>query len=114
MRCAVPALSRAGLAFLAAPAARRPSLVPVNPFAPLVPLLRFHRQCGDRPGDEPFQTDRLSRLLAVAVGALFDPPQSRINLADELALAITGAQLDRAVRLRRSPVGVIGVIVAFR
>src|SRR5579875_2155540 len=76
-----------------------PSVVAVDALAPLVPLLRFDRERGDRPRLEAAQRDRLARLLAIAVGALVDPHQRLVDLGDQLALAIARAQLDRAIGL---------------
>src|SRR5581483_35929 len=85
--------------------------VPVHPLAPLVALLGFqaHRRDGTRvqPGDG----DRLAGLLAIAVGALLDPAQSLVDLGDQLALAIAGAQLKRPVGLRGGAIGHVGVIL---
>ena len=73
-------------------------------------LLRFHRQRRDRAGFEPLQRDRLTGLLAIAVGVVVDALQRRVDLGDQLALAVAGAQFDRAVGLGGCAVGQIGVI----
>src|SRR5262249_49892134 len=52
------------------------SIVAVDTFSPLVPLLRLERQGGDRSGVEALQRDRLSGFLAKAIGAVLDPRQS--------------------------------------
>ena len=49
-----------------------PSIVAVDPLAPLVALLRLDRQRRDRAGFEPAQRDRLAGFLAIAVGAVVD------------------------------------------
>ena len=73
-------------------------------------LLRLDRERGDRARVETLQADRLARLLAVAVGAVLDAGQRRVDLGDELALAVAGAQLERAVGLGGGAVGEVGVL----
>src|SRR5258708_9566796 len=80
-------------------------LVAIDLFAFLVALLRLHRQRRDRARLQPLQRDRLAGLLAIAVGAVVDALQRRVDLGDQLALAVAGAQLDRAVGFRRGPGG---------
>ncbi len=75
-------------------------LVAVDALAALVAFLRLDRQSGDRAGFEPLEGDRLAGLLAIAVGAVLDAGEGGVDLRDQLALAIAGAQLDGAVRLR--------------
>src|SRR5579871_375992 len=87
--------------------------VAVRALHALVPLLRLDRQRRDRPRFEPADADRLVGLFAIAVGAAVDPAQRRIDLRDQLALAIAGAQLDRPLRLERRPVGQIRLDQAF-
>ena len=67
------------------------------------------RQRGDRTGLEALQRDRLAGLLAVAVGALLDRLQRRVDLGDQLAEAITGTQLERTVGLGGGAIGKIGL-----
>ena len=71
-------------------------------------FLRFDCHCRDRPGNQPLQTDRIAGHLAIAVFALINPPQRRINLRDKLALAITRAQFDAPVSLARGAVIEVG------
>src|SRR5262245_10571629 len=85
-------------------------LVPVNLLALLVALLGFHRKRRDRAGLEALQRNRLAGLLAIAVGVVLDSLQRRVDLGDQLALAITGAQLNGAVGLRGGAVGQIRMI----
>src|ERR1700760_4242829 len=87
------------------------SVVAVDALAPLVPFLRLDRQGRDRPRLEPAQRDRFARLLAVAVGAVVDPRQRLVDLGDQLALSVTGAQLNCTVRFRRRTVGEIRVVL---
>src|SRR5260370_41262189 len=66
----------------------------------LVALLRLDRERGDRTGFEALQRDRLARVLAVAVGAPVARLQRPVDLGDQLAEPVTGAQLEGAVGLR--------------
>src|SRR5258705_3596537 len=74
----------------------RTLLVAIDLLALLVALLRLHRQRRDRPGFQPLQRDRLASLLAIAVGVVVDALQRRVDLGDQLALAVARAQIDRA------------------
>src|SRR5258707_10847200 len=85
-------------------------LIAIDLLAFLVALLRLHRERGDRAGLEPLQRDRLAGLLAIAVGAVLDALQRRVDLGDQLALPVAGAQFDRAVGFRGGAVGEIGMI----
>ena len=76
-------------------------------------LLRLDRQRGDGPRIQSLEADRLSSFLAVAVGAFVDPLHRRIDLGDQLALAIAGAKLDGPVGFGGCPVGEVRVIGAF-
>jgi hypothetical protein len=75
-----------------------------------VALLRLHRQRRDRPRLEALQRDRLAGLLAIAIGAVVDAGDRLVDLGDQLALAVARAQFDRAIGLRRRPVGDVGMI----
>src|ERR1700681_1447868 len=86
-------------------------LVAIDFLAFLVAFLRLYRERGDRARLQPLQRDRLAGLLAIAVGVVLDPLQRRVDLGDQLALAVAGAQLDGAVGLRGSPVGEIGMVL---
>ena len=74
-------------------------------------LLRLDRQRRDRAGFEALERDRLAGLLAIAVGAVVDALQRGVDLGDQLALAVAGAQLDGPVGLRRGAVGKIGMVL---
>src|ERR1700730_5896610 len=91
--------------------ARAHSLVALYQLATLLPLLRLYRQRRNRPRFEALDRDRLAGLLAVAVGAILDARECLVDLGDQLALAVTGAQFNRPVGLRRSPIGEIRVIL---
>src|ERR1700730_7063277 len=81
--------------------------------APFVPLLRFNRESGNRTGLQSPKRDRFAGLLAIAVAAVLKPFQSGIDLAYQLALPITGMQLNCPVGLGGSAVSEIGVILIF-
>src|SRR5947207_3724842 len=85
-------------------------LVAINLLAFFVALLRLDRKRGDGAGFQPLQRDRLASFLAIAVGVVLDALQRRIDLGVQLALAVAGAQLDRAVGLRGGAVGEIGMV----
>ena len=83
----------------------RISLVAIDFFATLVPLLRFQRHRGDRPGVETLQADRIARLFAVTVSALVDALQRGVDRGDKLALPVARPELAGAIGLRGGPVG---------
>src|SRR6478609_2534530 len=58
------------------------SVVAIDPFPPLMPLLRFHRQSRDRACFEPTQGDRFAGLFAIAVRAIIDARQRLVDLGD--------------------------------
>src|SRR5262245_47759899 len=87
------------------------SVVLVDALTPLVPLLRLDRQRRDRARLEPLERDRLAGLLAIAVGTVLETGERFVDLGDQLALAIAGAQLDRPVGLGWGPVGEVGMIL---
>ena len=80
----------------------------MDPLAAFVPFLRLDRQRGDGARVQPLQADGLARLLAIAVVAILDPLQRRVDLGDQLALAVAGAQFQRPVGLVGGAVGEIG------
>src|SRR5580692_12138059 len=87
-------------------------IVAIDALAAFVALLRLDRQRRDRPRLEPLDGDRLAGLLAIAVGAGLDARQRRVDLGDQLALPVAGAQLDGPVGLRGGAVGKVGMILA--
>src|SRR6266571_903311 len=89
----------------------RASIVPVHALAALVALLRLDGEGSDRAGFETAQRDRLAGFLAIAVGAVLDALQRRVDLGDQLALAVARAQLDRPVGLRGGAIGEIGMVL---
>src|SRR5690606_36393038 len=74
------------------------------PFGQLAPLLRFDAQRRDRTRLEPSETDLVARLLAVPVGLVVDPLQRRVDLFQQLALAIARPQLEAELGLLRRAV----------
>src|ERR1700686_133474 len=85
-------------------------LVPIDLLAFFGALLRFHRQRCDRAGFQPLQRDRLAGLLAIAVGVVLDALQRSVDLGDQLALAVAGAQFDGAIGFGRGAISEIGMI----
>src|SRR6476620_8206115 len=92
---------------------KRQLFVAVDALAPLVALLGFDAQGRDRTCIEALQADRLAGLLAIAVGALIETGKGGVDLGNQLALAVTGAKLERPLGLRACPVGDIGVLSRF-
>ncbi len=102
---------RANLAAISS-GSRGRSLVPVDLLAALVALLRLDRQRGDRPCVEALQPDRLARLFAITIGAVFDALQGGVDLGDQLALPVAGAKLDGTVCFGGCTVGEVGMVGA--
>src|SRR6476620_4091479 len=84
--------------------------VAVDALAALMALLGFDVQGRDRTRIEALKADRRAGLLAIAVGALVETGKGRVDLGNQLALAVTGAKLERPLGLRACPVGDIGVL----
>ena len=74
-------------------------------FDALVRFLRLESHRGDRPRFEASERDRLAGHFAIAVLAFVETADRAIDLGDELALAVAGAELDAPVGLARRPVG---------
>jgi len=70
----------------------------------LVALLRLEAEGGDGACLKAPDADRLVRLLAIAVAAILDPHQRRIDLGDELALAVADAEREVPIVLERGTV----------
>src|SRR5438105_1077645 len=96
--------------FASRPGMTQTLLVTIDLFALFVALLRLDREGCDRASFKPLQRDRLAGLLAVAVRVVLDALQGCVDLGDQLALAVAGAQFDGTVGLRRGAVGEIGMI----
>src|SRR3954466_5469954 len=86
------------------------SVVAVDALAALVAFLGFQAERGDRAGVEAGDADRLAGPFAVAVGAVLDPAQRFVDLGDQLALPVAGAQFQSPISLRRRTVGQIRMI----
>ena len=84
----------------------------MDPLHALVPLLRLDRHRGDRARLQAAQADRLAGLLAKAVGAVLDPLQRLVDLGDQLAGPVAGAQFQRPVGLDAGAVGDVGLVDA--
>src|SRR3954447_7804293 len=84
--------------------------VAVDLLAFLVALLRLHRERRDGPGLEALQRDWLAGVLAIAVGVVLDTLERGVDLGDQLALAVAGAEFDGTVGFGRCPIGEIGVV----
>src|SRR5208282_6880717 len=69
-------------------------VIAIDALAALVPFLRFEAQGCDRARIESFDTDGLAGLLAIAVGAIVDPAEGRIDFRYQLALPVARAKLD--------------------
>ena len=76
-------------------------------------FLGFNRQGGDRAGVEPLERNLLARLFAIAIGAIVDAADGGVDLGDQLALPVAGAQLNGAIRLRGGAICDIGVVLVF-
>mgnify|MGYP003343586851 CR=1 FL=1 len=58
---------------------------------------------------EPLQRNRFAGFLAETVRAVFQAPQRGVDLGDQLALTVAGAEFELPFGFRRCPVGQIGV-----
>ena len=89
------------------------SVVAVRPFHAFVPLLGLDAEGSDGPRFEAADTDRFVCLLTIAVGAIVDPMERRVDLRDQPASARPGAEFDRALGLERGSVGQVGFEATF-
>jgi hypothetical protein len=71
-------------------------------------LLRLDAQGRDGTGVEPLHADGLQRLLAIAVGAVLDAFERRVDLGEQLPVPVAGAKLEIALDLRLGPIRRIG------
>src|SRR3546814_3319616 len=69
------------------PAPGQRSIVAGNLRLPFVPLLRFNRQCGNGAGVQSSERDWLAGDFAIAIFAIVNPAQRRVDFLHELALA---------------------------
>src|ERR1700693_6075060 len=86
------------------------SAIAVLALAPLAPFLCLDAQGGDGTRFKPLDADLLAGFQAVAVGAVLGTLQRLIDLADELAFAVPGAQLQAEFLFLRRPVIRIGEV----
>src|SRR3989441_11507573 len=84
-------------------------LLPVELLLLLAARLRLDGERRRRPRDQPRDADRIARLLAIAVAALFDAAQGLVDFLEELPLAVARAELQRVLFLDRRLVGRIGL-----
>src|SRR5690625_2024328 len=69
-----------------------PSVVALGTLHALVPFLGFQGQGCDGPSFQPTDGDRLLGFFAVAVGAIIDTLERGIDLGNQFALPVPGAQ----------------------
>src|SRR5258707_30927 len=77
----------------------------MHPLHALMPLLRLDRHGRDWPRLESAYTDRLASFLAVTISAAFDTAQSLVDLGNEFAGPVTGAQFKRPVGFNTGAIG---------
>src|SRR5690606_16887416 len=70
-------------------------------------LLLVDRALGGEAGLEPVQADLFARVHAVAVLARVDALERAVDLADQLAVAVACAQLQRVLGLAGGALGVV-------
>src|SRR3712207_9374805 len=74
-------------------------------------LLRLEGERRNGTGLEALEGDRIPGFLAIAVRAVLDPCQRRVDLGDQLALAVPGPKLDGPVRLRGGAIRKVRMIL---
>src|SRR4051812_29053005 len=74
----------------------------------LAALLRLDGERRRGPRQQALDADRLAGLLAIAVGAVFDARKRLVDLLEQLAFAVTRAQLEGVLFLERGAVRGIG------
>src|SRR5882762_2960405 len=84
-------------------------LLPVELLLLLAARLRLDGKRCRRPRDQPGDADRIARLLAVTVAALFDAAQGLVDFLEKFPLAVARAKLKRVLLLDRRLVGRIGL-----
>src|SRR5690606_19951039 len=68
---------------------------------------------GLRPGFEPVQPDLLARVDAIAVIALVDATDDALDLVDQLAVAVAGAQFQRVLGFAAGTLGLVADVANF-
>lgn len=71
---------------------------------PLMAFLCFDCHGRNRPRFKPGQRNGLSSDFAIAILAFVDPAQRGIDLGDELALTVAGAQFERPIGFTGRPI----------
>ena len=84
---------------------RRNYLLAVQLLLQLAARLRLDGQRRGGTREQPGNADRVAGLLAVAVAAVVDASQRLVDLLQQLALAVAGAQFQRVLLLDRRLVG---------
>src|SRR3546814_2790533 len=72
------------------------------PLTVLPTLLRVDGALGSEAGVEALKPDLLTGIDTPAVAVVLDPLECIVNLANQLAVAVAGAQLQRILGLARS------------
>src|SRR5690606_16132433 len=75
-------------------------------------FLRFQAQRGGGPGVEPGNADRIAGFLAIAIGAVIDALERRVDLGNQLALPVPRTQFQGAVAFRTGAVGHVRMVLA--
>src|SRR5690348_10524384 len=75
----------------------------------LVALLRFQSHRRDWTGFQPAERDRLASHFAIAIFAFVEATDRAIDLGNELALPVAGAELDTPIGLARRTVSNVGL-----
>src|SRR6185437_4628120 len=83
-------------------------LLAVELLLELAALLRLDGERGGGPREQALDADRLAGLLAESVAAVLDARERRVDLLQELPLAVARAKLERVLLLERGAVGRIG------
>src|SRR5689334_24431797 len=83
----------------------RAALFAVELLLHLAALLRLDRERGGRACEQALDADGLAGLLAVAVAAVVDAGERLVDLLEQLALAVAGAQLQGVLLLEGGAVG---------
>ena len=86
----------------------QPFLMIELPLAPFMALLRFHRKGSGRSGQQALQADGLAGFFAIAIYAVADTLQCRVDFLFQLAFPIARAQLQRMQFFLRGAVCRIG------
>ena len=89
------------------------SVVPVDPFHPLVLFLCMQAERRDGTRLETSQIDRFVCLDTITIGAVLNPAQRRTNLLQQLALTIAGTQVDRGIAFNLRAVHLVRLVQIF-